>query len=67
MKNQFLIDLDVIDLTDEQRAAVVSALHKAASNELARFTLEKKIILIPLELNSKGEGHGGRLGYVGRF
>lgn len=71
MKNEFIIDLSVVDLTEEQRLAIQIALHKAVSAELAKLDSKEKVTLIPLDpakgLGGDGGFGGGTMGYRGKF
>ena len=50
MKNQFLIDLSALNLTEKQVASIDGAIQKAVSGELAKVeTTKGKITLVPLE------------------
>lgn len=67
MKNQFIIDLSILDLSQEQTLAIQTALQKTVSAELAKLDSKQKVTLIPLD-KTKGPGGGdGPMGYRGKI
>jgi hypothetical protein len=65
MKNQFLIDLSALNLTEEQVTSIDGAIQKAVSGELAKVeTTKGKITLVPLGKEKGGIGDH-TMGYRG--
>ena len=52
--NQFVVDLGSLELSNEQRESMNSAIQGAVTSELARFQLRRKIVLIPVDKWPKG-------------
>jgi hypothetical protein len=53
-KNQFVVDLGPVNLSDAQRKSINAAIQGAVTQELAKLTLKKKIVLIPVDKWPKG-------------
>ncbi|HEX7903846.1 MAG TPA: hypothetical protein VF487_08205 [Chitinophagaceae bacterium] len=52
--NQFVVDLGNLSLSSAQRKSLNAAIQGAVTNELARFKLTKRIVLIPVDKWPKG-------------
>ena len=52
--NQFVVDLGHLDLNEDQRQTLNSAIQGAVTNELAKFKIPRKIVLIPVDKWPKG-------------
>ena len=53
-KNQFVVDLGDLTLSDDQHKSLNAAIQGAVTKELAGFKLSKRIILIPVDKWPKG-------------
>ena len=53
-KNQFVIDLGDLTLSDDQHKSLNAAIQGAVTKELAGFKLSKRIVLIPVDKWPKG-------------
>lgn len=51
---QFVVDLGNLELSDDQRESINSAIQGAVTTQLAKLKLRKKIVLIPVDKWPKG-------------
>lgn len=55
-ENQFIVDLGDLQMSDDQRKKINSAIQKAVAGELANIELEKEVVLIPVNKWPKERG-----------
>jgi hypothetical protein len=61
--NKFEVDLGTLELTEDQKTAINSAIQQAVTGELAKMNLKSRLVLIPISHFPFG---GITMGFIAR-